>query len=177
MNFSIQTELENETVLLLPLKESDFEELYQAASDPKIWEQHPNPDRYKRDVFQTFFEGAILSKGAFKIIDKESGKVAGSSRYYDYNPEENSILMGYTFYTTEYWGTGINHRVKKLMMDYIFQFVDAVIFHIGAKNIRSQISIERLGAKKIKEQEVEYFGEPSRLNFIYQINKEDYNNR
>lgn len=176
MNFSIQTELENETVLLLPLKESDFEELYQAASDPKIWEQHPNPDRYKRDVFQTFFEGAILSKGAFKIIDKESGKVAGSSRYYDYNPEENSILMGYTFYTTEYWGTGINHRVKKLMMDYIFQFVDAVIFHIGAKNIRSQISIERLGAKKIKEQEVEYFGEPSRLNFIYQINKEDYNN-
>lgn len=177
MNFSIQTELENETVLLLPLKESDFEELYQAASDPKIWEQHPNPDRYKRDVFQTFFEGAILSKGAFKIIDKESGKVAGSSRYYDYNPEENSILMGYTFYTTEYWGTGINHRVKKLMMDYIFQFVDAVIFHIGAKNIRSQISIERLGAKKIKEQEVEYFGESSRLNFIYQINKEDYNNR
>lgn len=176
MNFSIQTELENETVLLLPLKESDFEELYQAASDPKIWEQHPNQDRYKRDVFQTFFEGAILSKGAFKIIDKESGKVAGSSRYYDYNPEENSILMGYTFYTTEYWGTGINHRVKKLMMDYIFQFVDAVIFHIGAKNIRSQISIERLGAKKIKEQEVEYFGEPSRLNFIYQINKEDYNN-
>lgn len=176
MNFSIQPELENETALLVPLQESDFEALYQSASDPKIWEQHPNPDRYKRDVFQTFFEGAILSKGAFKIIDKKSGRVAGSSRFYDYNSEDNSILMGYTFYATEFWGTGINHRVKKLMMDYIFQFVDRIIFHIGAKNIRSQVSIERLGAQKIKEQEVEYFGEPSRLNFIYQINKKDYDN-
>lgn len=174
MNFSIQPTLENETALLLPLQESDFEELFLTASDPKIWEQHPKPDRYKRDIFQNFFEGAILSKGAFKIIDKQSGKVAGSSRYYDYSPEEKSILMGYTFYATEFWGTGINHRVKKLMMDYIFQFVDAIIFHVGAENIRSQISIQRLGAKKIKEQQVEYFGEPSRFNFIYQINKADY---
>lgn len=174
MSFSIQPKLENETALLLPLEESDFEVLYQTASDPKIWEQHPNPDRYKRDVFQNFFQGAILSKGAFKIIDKQSSKIAGSSRFYDYNPMDNSIFIGYTFYSTEFWGKGINHQVKKLMMDYIFQFVDAVIFHIGAENIRSQISIERLGATKIKEEEVEYFGEASRLNFVYQIDKEEY---
>ncbi len=173
MTFSIQTKLENEFVILEPLLESDFEEVYHAASDPKVWEQHPNPDRYKREVFQNFFNGAILSKGAFKIIDKKTGNIAGSTRFYDYNPEENSILIGYTFYATEYWGTGINHSVKKLMKDYIFQYVDRVIFHIGAENYRSQVSIQRLGAKKIAEQQVEYFGESPKLNFIFEIKKED----
>jgi RimJ/RimL family protein N-acetyltransferase len=57
MNFSIQPQLANERVVLLPLKESDFEELYILSSDPKIWEQHPNKDRWKKEVFQNFRKG------------------------------------------------------------------------------------------------------------------------
>ena len=34
------------------------------------------------------------------------------------------------------------------MFDYIFQFVDSVDLHVGAMNIRSQIAVSRLGAKK-----------------------------
>ena len=44
--------LHNDTIMLVPLKETDFEELYSVASDPLIWEQHPNKLRYQRDVFQ-----------------------------------------------------------------------------------------------------------------------------
>jgi hypothetical protein len=36
----------------------------------KVWEQHPNKDRYQREVFENFFKGAIESKGAFKIVEK-----------------------------------------------------------------------------------------------------------
>lgn len=57
------------------------------------------------------------------------------------------------------------------MLDYIFQFVSKVYFHIGATNIRSQVAIGRIGAKKIAEQEVTYFGEVPRLNFVYEIRK------
>lgn len=174
MNFPLQPTLENEFVILKPLEETDFEDIYHAASNPKVWEQHPNPDRYKREVFQNFFTGAMQSKGAFKIIDKATGQVAGSSRFYDYNSENNTILIGYTFYATEFWGTGINHIVKRLMMDYAFQYVDAIIYHVGAENYRSQISIQRLGAKKIDEQLVEYFGESPKLNFIFEIKKADF---
>lgn len=177
LSFNIQPTLANNRVILEPLQEEDFEALYAVASNPKIWEQHPNKDRWKKEVFRTFFEGAIQSKGAFKIIDKSTEKIAGSTRIYDYNEQDNSVLIGYTFYGTEYWGKGINHSVKTLMLDYLFQFVSQVGFQIGADNIRSQIAIGRLGAKKVGEQEIAYFGESPKLNYIYSIRKEDWLNR
>jgi RimJ/RimL family protein N-acetyltransferase len=174
MDFNIQSNLENDKVVLFPLHEQDFEDLYTASADPKIWEQHPNKDRWKKEVFRTFFDGALQSKGAYKIIDKNSNSVIGSTRFYDYNEEEKSILIGYTFYSTKYWGSGINQSVKKIMLDYIFQFVSIVNFHIGADNIRSQIAIKRLGATKIREQLVTYFGEQPKLNFVYSLKKEEW---
>lgn len=174
MNFSIQPVLENQEYQLIPLQQGDFESLYEVASDPKVWEQHPNKDRYKREVFEIFFKGAMESKGAFKITDKISGEILGSSRYYDFNENDRSIFIGYTFYGTNSWGKGINPQVKKLMLDYIFQYVDKVHFHVGKNNLRSQIAMERLGGKKIAEEEVAYFGEPARTNFVYEIKKENW---
>lgn len=174
MKFNIQPKLENDRVILYPLRENDFEGLYNVASDPKIWEQHPNKDRWKKEVFKTFFEGAMQSEGAFKIVDKPTGNAIGSTRYYDYNNKDNSIFIGYTFYATSCWGSGINKSVKKLMLDYAFQFVSKVYFHIGANNTRSQIAIGRIGAEKIAEQEVTYFGEETKLNFVYEINKQKW---
>lgn len=174
MNINIQPTLENENVILHPLQDKDFDDLYAVASDPKIWEQHPNKDRCKIEVFSVFFEGAMQSKGAFKIVNKASGHVMGSTRFYDHNQEENSISIGYTFYGREYWGKGFNHSVKSLMLDYIFQFVSKVHFHIGAENIRSQIAIGRLGTTKIDEQEIAYFGEQAKLNYIYCLTKEEW---
>jgi RimJ/RimL family protein N-acetyltransferase len=174
VNFNLQPTLENEQVVMLPLNADDFEYLYVVASDPKIWEQHPNKDRWKIDVFLTYFEGAMASKGAFKIMDKLNNKILGCSRFYDYDANENSIFIGYTFFATKYWGTGINKAVKKLMLDYIFQYVSKVYFHVGSENKRSQIAMERLGATKINEVEIAYFGEPTKLNFEYVINKLDW---
>lgn len=71
-------------------------------------------------------------------------------------------------------GKYILPALKNLMIQYAFQFVDAVIFHIGANNLRSQKAIERLGAIKTGELEVEYYGEASKLNFVYEITKENY---
>lgn len=170
-SIDIQPVLESENILLTPLQEKDFESLYAAASDPKIWEQHPNKDRWKKEIFKTFFEGGIQSKGAFLIIDKNNNNVIGSTRFYDYNEQEKSIHIGYTFYTTQCWGKGINSLVKTMMLNYIFDFVSKVYFQVGAENIRSQIAISRLGAVKIDEQEVSYFGEKPSLNFLYEITK------
>lgn len=174
MHINIQPTLENDSILLRPLTPADFEDLYKTASDEKIWEQHPTPDRWKRDVFSNFFNGAIESKGAFIIIDKASGEFAGSTRFYDHDEKNNSIKIGYTFYATKYWGQGFNPRVKGLMMDHIFQFVDQIIFEVGGSNIRSQIAVSRLGAKKIKEEIITYHGESPRPNFVYSISKKDY---
>ena len=171
---SIQPQLENDLVILEPLNQNDFENLYSAAADPKVWEQHPNKNRYKREVFQIFFDGAIESKGAFKIIFKETNQVIGSSRFYDYDENDASIIVGYTFYSTDSWGKGINPSVKKLMFDYIFQFVDKIYLHVGANNIRSQIAVQRLDCTKIQEELVAYYGEEPKLNFVYEMTKENW---
>ncbi|MFL5747030.1 MAG: GNAT family N-acetyltransferase [Niastella sp.] len=171
MNVDLQPTLENERVILRPLQQQDFEMLYNVAADPAIWQQHPNKDRWKKDVFSTFFEGAIQSGGAFLVIDKTTGLAIGSTRFYDYNSKDNNIFIGYTFYATAYWGKGINLAVKALLLNYIFKYVDKVYFHIGAENIRSQIAIARLGAIKVGQQEVTYFGETPKLNFVYEITK------
>lgn len=165
--------LRDDLITLVPLQESDFDRLFEVAADPKVWEQHPNPNRYKVEDFTNYFKGAIESKGAFIILDSKTNKAVGCSRYYDYNEDENSILIGYTFIGTPFWGAGYNKSLKKIMLEHAFRFVDKVYFHIGAFNIRSQKAIEKLGAKKVDEFEVEYFGETGKLNFVYLIGKSD----
>ena len=174
---NLQTILQNEEITLHPLEITDFEGLYTVASDPNIWEQHPNKNRWKKEEFSLYFEGAINSKSAYKIVQSETGEIMGSSRFYDYNDADKSIFIGYTFYAKKCWGKGINLAVKKIMLDYIFRFVDTVYFHIGAKNIRSQKAIEKTGAIKIDEITVAYYGEDDNLNFVYIIKKQDWINK
>lgn len=63
MRINTQNILENDQVILYPLQEQDFEEVYKVASDPEIWEQHPNKDRWQKEVFKNFFKGAMQSNG------------------------------------------------------------------------------------------------------------------
>ena len=165
------TVLKNNLVWLEPLKQAHFEELYLVASDPLIWEQHPNPDRYKLDAFTNYFKGAMESGGAFIIRDTLSGKALGSSRYCAYDAANKEIQIGYTFFARSCWGKSINKEVKTLMLNHAFNYVDKVAFYVGANNIRSQKAMERIGGIKVREEVVAYFGEPDRLNFRYEINK------
>lgn len=177
VNFNLQPILENEMIKIIPLKPDDFDTLYAIASDPLLWEQHPNKDRYKRHVFEIFFKGAIESKGAFLVYDKVNNLPIGSSRYYTVEGKENTIAIGYTFIARDHWGGKYNPALKKLMINHALRFVDSVVFHIGAVNVRSQKAIERLGAIKIDEEDMAYFGEASKLNFIYEIRKENWRKR
>ena len=95
-DLDLQPTLIGETILLRPLLADDFEPLYAAASDPMIWEQHPEPLRYQRAVFAGFFASALASGGALVVIDKPSDTVIGSSRYYDWNPDAQEVTIGYT---------------------------------------------------------------------------------
>jgi len=165
--------LENDLLQITPLVESDFENLFQVASDPLIWEQHPASDRYKIEVFQLFFDGAIAAKKAFKITSKSNHKIIGSTRFYNYHLENSSIAIGYTFLARQYWGGAYNKSSKKLLIDYAFQFVDKIYFHIGATNIRSQQATTSIGAKKVREFESELNGVKT-THFEYQIEKENW---
>ncbi|MBV6479729.1 MAG: hypothetical protein HGGPFJEG_02522 [Ignavibacteria bacterium] len=173
-NFDLQPHLENSIVIISPLKKQDFEKLFEAASDPLLWEQHPNKDRYKREVFENFFKGALESGGAFIVYNAVTNEVIGSSRYYGYLPEEKSVSIGYTFIKRSCWGGKYNRALKKLMLDHAFNHVEKVYFHIGANNIRSQKAILKLKAEKTGEADIEYYGEAPYRNFIYTMTKDKW---
>ncbi len=165
--------LENELVEIVPLRESDYNKLYDVASDPLIWEQHPAKDRYKKEIFQLFFDGAVLGKTAFLIVEKKTGNIIGSTRYYDYMPDNSSIAIGYTFLAKDYWGGQFNKSTKKILLEYAFKFVDKVYFHIGTTNIRSQLAIKKIGAKKLGEMNFENNGQQL-PHYEYLIEKENW---
>jgi RimJ/RimL family protein N-acetyltransferase len=104
MNFELQPTLTGSLIELRPLTREDFGALYAAASDPLIWEQHPESDRYKPDVFRRYFDGAMESGGAFAIIDRATGRIIGSSRYCALKPAEREVEIGWTFFERRYWG-------------------------------------------------------------------------
>ncbi len=64
---------------LRPLRPEDWSELFAVASDPLIWAQHPDSDRYKEDVFRQFFNDALASGGALVAIERSSGWSSSSA--------------------------------------------------------------------------------------------------
>lgn len=157
----------------------DFEALYAVASDPLIWEQHPSRTRYQRDVFENYFKGAMESGGALLICDRQGGQILGSSRYYDWKDNERQVAIGYTFVARSHWGrnqAGINcnRQLKTLMLDHAFQFADAVLFHVGASNMRSRMAMQKLGATLIGEEAIAYYGEAANQNVIFKIDRADW---
>jgi N-acetyltransferase len=150
MVFNPQPTLSGIAVELRPLRAEDFDALYAVASDPLIWEQHPNNDRWKPDVFRDFFQLAIQSGGALVAVDRDSGKVIGTSRYHGFAAGGDSeIEIGWTFLARAYWGGRYNTEMKRLMLDHAFKAFQSVVLVIGPHNLRSQKAAEKIGAVRI----------------------------
>ena len=143
----LQPVLEGPRLHLRPLRQEDFEPLYAVASDPLVWEQHPEPLRYRRDVFEGFFAGAMASRGALLVLDRESARVIGTSRYYDLDEPGHEVAIGYTFLSRDFWGGVTNTEMKRLMLEHAFTWAEAVWFHVGPENRRSRRAVEKLGAR------------------------------
>jgi predicted 3-demethylubiquinone-9 3-methyltransferase (glyoxalase superfamily)/RimJ/RimL family protein N-acetyltransferase len=169
--FELQPQLTGQRILLRPLVPADFDALFAAASDPLIWEQHPEPDRYTREVFQRYFDGGIASGGAFAIVDRATGRIIGSSRYCNLKPEESEVEIGWTFLERAHWGGETNRELKKLMLDHAFRFVDRVVFMVGENNMRSRTAVEKIGGRLWKRAEATDWRGGARANVIYKIEK------
>ncbi len=170
-SFDLQPNLKGELIELRPLRPEDWDDLFAVASDPLIWEQHPESDRYKEDVFKIFFREALESGGAFVIIDKKSQQIIGSTRFYGYDPEKSEIEIGWTFLARKYWGGRYNAEMKQLMLAHAFQFVENVVFFVGENNIRSQKAMEKISATRNGIVKRVYGNHPPALNVKYAIKK------
>lgn len=175
MPFDLQPRLKGKLIEVRPLAPEDFDTLFAAASDPLIWEQHPEPERYTRPVFQKFFDGAIHSRGGLAVVERKSGRIIGSSRYLNLKPKSTSevseIEIGFTFLERAYWGGEYNGELKRLMVAHALKFVERVVFVVGERNLRSQKALEKIGARFLRKADLPGPDGTLKPNVIYAITR------
>jgi RimJ/RimL family protein N-acetyltransferase len=166
----LQPTLRGELLELRPLRADDFDALFAVASDPLIWEQHPERNRYQETVFRAFFADALRSGGALVAIDRATGAIIGSSRYHGYDPAASVVEIGWTFLARACWGGRYNGEMKRLMLEHAFRSVSRVIFVIGPNNRRSRRAVEKIGGVFARMN----IDEQGRERVIYELTPEQY---
>jgi len=165
-----QPRLEGELLEIRPMGEGDFDALFAVASDPLIWEQHPARDRWQEPVFRELFAESMASGGAMVVIERETGTVIGSSRYYAHDPVARTVEIGWSFLARKFWGGVYNREMKRLMLTHAFQHVDTVEFFVGTSNFRSRRAMEKIGGTLLGERE-NHTGRPS---VVYAVTREGF---
>jgi len=141
-----QPTLVGQLVEARPLVEKDFAELHAAASDPLLWEQHPDIHRWREDVFRIYFDDHLASGGALAVVDRASGRLIGATRYDNFDPEQSEVEIGWTFLARAYWGGEYNADLKRIMLGHAFDAVRTVVFLVDENNRRSRRAVEKIGA-------------------------------
>jgi RimJ/RimL family protein N-acetyltransferase len=140
-----QPVLIGERLVLRPLEEADRAALYAVAADPLVWQQHPIGDRWQREVFDAFFDESLAAGGGLIASLRDGGAVAGSSQFRPTAFDTEAVEIGWTFLARAHWGTGLNHEMKRLMLEHALESVPRVLFRIGEHNTRSRKAIEAVG--------------------------------
>jgi len=178
-----QPTLEDERLLLRPLRPDDWSALFAVASDPLIWEVHPAHDRWQEQVFRDYFDDALLQGGALAVIDKyasggvdeESGAIIGSSRFQNFDREDGgSIEIGWTFLARSHWGGRTNAEMKRLMLAHALKSVERVVFRVGETNWRSRRAMEKIGGRLTDRIDITQLPAGPAKHVIYEIDRANF---
>ena len=161
------TELRGATVTLKPMTTSDSEALVAAASDGKLWELWytgvPSPTNI--DDYIAFALGEHEADRAlpFVVVDNATGRVIGSTRYLNAEPEHRHLEIGYTWYSASFQRTRVNTECKWLLLSYAFEQLNAIVveFRTHWHNQASRAGITRLGAKQdgvLRNNQIDAYG-------------------
>ncbi|HWD89274.1 MAG TPA: GNAT family protein [Mucilaginibacter sp.] len=146
--------LEDNRVLLRPLQESDLDNLIEYANnEPDNW-RFSSANAYGEDNMRTYIKNTLdaREKGEqypFIVFDKATGEYAGSTRFYDIQPANQMLQLGYTWYGSRFRGTGLNKHCKFLLLQFAFEELDMyrVEFRADARNERSIAAMKSIGCK------------------------------
>jgi RimJ/RimL family protein N-acetyltransferase len=146
--------LEDDKVLLRALKESDIEFLLPfALKEPNTW-QYSQTSARGEEGMNAYIQTALANRATgkeypFIVFDKLSGECAGSTRFYDIQPQNNMLQLGYTWYGEKFRGTGLNKHCKFLLLQFAFEDLNMyrVEFRGDARNERSIAAMKSIGCK------------------------------
>lgn len=146
--------LEGKIVTLVPMEDCHKAELISVLLSPKVWEYTWRTIQTTEELDQVL-TAALANKNngsqiPFTILDQASGKIIGTTRVGDLDMANRNAEIGWTWLSPDYWRTGVNTECKFLLLRHCFEELHLmrVQFSVSGQNIRSQRSIERIGAIK-----------------------------
>jgi RimJ/RimL family protein N-acetyltransferase len=142
-------------VRLEPMSADHIPGLTEAGRDPVIWRYMIYGDLTVAENMAAWVREILARKAAstdqpFVVIHRESGKIAGATRYMEIRPAHRGLEIGGTWYHPAYQRTPVNTECKYLLLRHAFEALGCirVQFKADSRNERSLKAIERLGATR-----------------------------
>ena len=146
--------LDGERIRLEPMTPAHLDALVEAGGYPELW-KWTSTTADTREGMAEYLAGAMRDRDAgiampFVTVDKESGKVIGSTRFGNIDPANRRVEIGWTWVTPEYQRTWVNSEAKFLMLRHAFEVWKCVRVELktDALNEKSRRAMERIGAKE-----------------------------
>ena len=156
LNFATPIVLEGSVVRLEPIRREHGELFWQAAKDAldDIFRWIP----YRMKTFEDFAH--LIDKAldeqqrgesvVFATVERESGRVIGSTRFMNIDRANRRVEIGSTWIAPAWQRTAVNTEAKYLMLRHAFEVWKCIRVELktDALNQKSRNAILRLGAKE-----------------------------
>ena len=151
-DFTEEIILENERVLLRPLRISDGSLLsHYVNEEPDLW-QYSLVAIHNSEDLDIYIQSAIDAREnktsyAFIVFDKLLDEYVGCTRFYDMQLAYQTTQLGYTWYSKKCWGTRLNENCKYLLLQFAFDQMglERVEFRADNNNKRSIAAMQKIG--------------------------------
>lgn len=146
--------LEDEHLLLRPVRPEDRESLHAIAMDPEIWRYFVV--RIETDAdFDAFFDAGIADqlagrRVAYHITDKLTNRAAGSMSFGNLAEKDGRLEIGWSWLGRAWQGKGVNRWAKFLMLRHAFEHmgVERVEFKTDRLNVPARHALCNIGARE-----------------------------
>ncbi len=145
--------LRGDQVTLVPLRPEHADGLFAAVDSGEVFRWLPvsRPE----DLGQMrALVGEMLIREPAQLTWTQTltatGEVAGFTTFYDIDPAQRTVAIGWTWLGSRFWRTGVNTEAKLLLLSRAFDDLGCVrvVWHTDVNNERSQAAIARLGATR-----------------------------
>jgi RimJ/RimL family protein N-acetyltransferase len=117
------------------------------AEDTEIWAIYSTP--FDPDHFDGSIDKLAGNPANRVFVLFDGDRLAGMSSYLGIDPDRQVLEIGGTYYRPHLRGTGINYRIKDMMLTRAFGAgVRRVEFRVDSRNARSQAAMTKLGAQR-----------------------------
>ena len=117
------------------------------AEDAEIWEVYSI--NFGPEDFNQTIDAFSARPGNRTFVLFDGDELAGMSSFITIDPDRQCLEIGGTYYRPHLRGTGLNRRVKDMMLGRAFECgIRRVEFRVDSRNGRSQAAMAKLGATR-----------------------------